>query len=428
MLGSASLASSDASDPVDNITDEQVAEHLQKFPSDSRFQGRSLRAMVQYQRTHPQFRKSRVVEVTSAPAPALMTVVLTRQGSKDGEQENSVVTQEEMDAHLERYPEDKWLSRSLLELVVTRAKQLHQEREMTKRQETQRVRSERKTQREQNRRVQAAMDVFCARGVGAEPPSKRPFNWELERQKQHKQHIREKDEKRKRDGAKGQLKRKCEQQVELEEHVYKTIRQEEQQEETNETVDNGLSQIGSLADVASTSVDESEPSSVFSPVFAPVVVLSSTGTPSEQVGDGATSDGEDGGAQPVLRLRGGAPEESDDDEGAFDETSQSAHPVSEIGASSGEVHVTQVQQATTVVTSSTPVHPALTVGEVAAVSLVEIEGTAAVTPQEDTWLLVGSTWMQHANLVRRVEAWWSSKVAPRVDLEIGRASCRERVC
>ena len=71
------------------------------------------------------------------------------------------------------------------------------------------------------------------------------FNWELERQKQHQKHIREKDEERKKTSCpKNRLKRKCTQQTELEEHVRKTIRQEEQHEETNETVDNGLSQIG----------------------------------------------------------------------------------------------------------------------------------------------------------------------------------------
>ena len=102
--------------------------------------------MVQYQINHPKFRSSRVVEITLAPASALMTVVLTPQGSKDGEQENSVVTQEEVDAHLARFPEDKWLSRALLELVVTRTKQLHQKREETVRQEEQRGKRERKTQ------------------------------------------------------------------------------------------------------------------------------------------------------------------------------------------------------------------------------------------------------------------------------------------
>ena len=115
--------------------------------------------------------------------------------------------------------------------------------------------------------MQAAADVFRARGVGAEPPYKRPFNWELERQKQHQQHIREKDEKRKKVGPKSWLKRKCEQQVGLEEHVLKTMRQVERQEETNETVGNGLSQIGSFADVSSTTVDESEPSSAPNVVY-----------------------------------------------------------------------------------------------------------------------------------------------------------------
>ena len=283
-----------------------MAYHLRRFPNDSRFKGRTLHAMVQYQINHPRFRKSRVVEITQAPAEALMTVVLTPQGSNDGVQEHSVVTQDEVDAHLARFPEDEWLSRLLLELVISRAKLLQQEREETARMEEQREKRERKTQRELNRRVQEATDVFRFRGVGAEPPPKRPFNWELERQKQHRQHIQEQDKKRKTNpGPVVRLKRKCARQIELEERIRKTRIQEEQQEETNETVDNGLSQIGSPADVASTPVDGSEPSSVpnvLSPLSAPIVVLSSTGPPLEQVGDGSVSDVDEGSSQPVLRL------------------------------------------------------------------------------------------------------------------------------
>ena len=51
----------------------------------------------------------------------------------------------------------------------------------------------------------------------------------------------------------------------------------------------------------------------------------------------------------MLRLRGGAPEELDDDE-AFYEPGQVAQPVTAIGAPSGEVYMPQVQQATAQVT------------------------------------------------------------------------------
>ena len=173
------------------------------------------------------------------------------------------MTQEEVDAHLAWYPEDKWLSRSRLELVITRTKQINQEREEKNHHEAQREKSSRKKQREQNRRVEKATDVFRSRGVGAEPPPKRPFNWELERQKLHQQHIQDRDKKRKNSvGKAARLQRKCAQQRELEEHALKAIRQEEQQVETDETADNGLSRLGSLANLANTTVEGREPSPV----------------------------------------------------------------------------------------------------------------------------------------------------------------------
>ena len=121
--------------------------------------------------------------------------------------------------------------------------------------------------------------------------------------------------------------------VDIREHVRKTIRQEDQQGKTYETADNGLSQIGSLTNLANVTAKGREPSpvtTVLSPASAPIVVLSSTGPSLEQVGDGSSSDTEERNSQPVFRLRGGAPEELDDD-GAFYEPGQVAQPVTAIG-------------------------------------------------------------------------------------------------
>ena len=140
--------------------------------------------------------------------------------------------------------------------------------------------------------------MFRLRGAGAEPPPKRPFNWELERQRVHQEHIQQKDKMRRTQGSQGpQLKRKCVQQLEVEEHVRKALRQEEHQVEEDAPVDNGLSQLGSFASLASTTVEGQEPSqavNVLSPMSAPVVVLSSTGPPSEPADDDITSVSDDG--------------------------------------------------------------------------------------------------------------------------------------
>jgi len=161
--------------------------------------------------------------------------------------------------------------------------------------------------------------------------------------------------------------------------------------------------------------------------------MSSTGLPSEQVGDGSVSDVDEGSSQPVLRLRGGAPEELDDDE-SFYEPDQIAHPVTGIGAQSGEVYIPQVQQATALATLMTPVQQAMTVSEAAAESLEEIpddvlvatvgyepevEVTTVAVPQVYHWQLVGKTWMQHTDLVRKVETWWTDKAAHSVELVDG---------
>ena len=143
----------------------------------------------------------------------------------------------------------------------------------------------------------------------------------------NQQHIKEKDKQRKRAGWRArQLKRKCVQQLELEEHTRKEIRREEQQGDTQGGVDNGLSM---LANVASSAVPVQGPSvspTLLPPSSAPIVVLSSTGPPSEPKGDGSSSEVDEDNPQPVLRLRGGGPEDLDDEE-AFYEQDQIAQPV-----------------------------------------------------------------------------------------------------
>ena len=124
VLGSSSLAMVAESDPVDQITDEQVEAHLQKYPGDGKLTGRGLRSLVYYQLTHPQFR-SRVVQVVPiGRADAAATTPTTHQRLGTGiETVRSGVTQAEIDEHLAWYPDDEWLSRSQLELIVRRAKE-----------------------------------------------------------------------------------------------------------------------------------------------------------------------------------------------------------------------------------------------------------------------------------------------------------------
>ena len=128
----------------------------------------------------------------------------------------------------------------------------------------------------------------------------------------------EKDKQRKSAGWRArQTKRKCVQQLELEEHTRKEIRREEQQRETHGRVDNGLAQLGSLANVSNSTVPEQGPPAsltVLPPSSAPIVVLSSTGPPSEPEGDGSSSEVDEDSPKPVLRLRGGGPEDLDDEE------------------------------------------------------------------------------------------------------------------
>jgi hypothetical protein len=105
VLGSSSLAMSGARDSVDQVTDEQVHAHLQRFPGDGRLTGRTLRSLVHYQITHPQFR-SRVPQVPSTSAAVATTPTPQPQGWTDDEFARSGVSQAEIDAHLEYYPQD----------------------------------------------------------------------------------------------------------------------------------------------------------------------------------------------------------------------------------------------------------------------------------------------------------------------------------
>ena len=85
------MAMAGVSDPVAQVTDEQVTDHLRRFPGDGRLTGRGLRSLVYYQLTHPHFR-SRVVKVTPVGG------ALTTQ-SNDGVTTRGV-TQEDIDTHL----------------------------------------------------------------------------------------------------------------------------------------------------------------------------------------------------------------------------------------------------------------------------------------------------------------------------------------
>jgi len=85
VLGSASLATSESGEPADRVTDEQVQDHLSRFPSDSRLSERGLRDMVHYQLSNPRFRdprlrklqgsRSRAVKTTKVPAHSLNAVL-----------------------------------------------------------------------------------------------------------------------------------------------------------------------------------------------------------------------------------------------------------------------------------------------------------------------------------------------------------------
>ena len=121
-----------------------------------------------------------------------------------------------------------------------------------------------------------------------------------------------------------------------------------------------------------------------------------------------------------MRLRGGGPEDLDDEE-AFYDPDQIAQPVTGIGAPSGEVYVPQVQQAITLATLMTPVQQAMTYSDAAAeaheeipddILVAQVEGEPEVevvtsaAPHVYPIQLVGRHWMSHKHLVKSVEQWW----------------------
>ena len=83
--------------------------------------------------------------------------------------------------------------------------------------------------------------------------------------------------------------------------------------------------------------DQGPPASltVLPPSSAPIVVLSSTGPPSEPEGDGSSSEVDEDNPQPVLRLRGGSPEELDDEDAVY-EQDQNEQPVTGLRPTDGK--------------------------------------------------------------------------------------------
>ena len=146
-------------DPVAQVTEKQVADHLQRFPGDGKLTGRGLRSLVHYQLTHSQFR-SRVVHVTpvgGAVATQSNDETITRG-----------VTQEEIDTHLAWYPDDHWLNRSQLELIVSRAKEENRQRLVNESVLQAQVKMNRRLKRQQTREVNHRLEaVFRSRGMGA---------------------------------------------------------------------------------------------------------------------------------------------------------------------------------------------------------------------------------------------------------------------